>query len=121
MFMLYRTPKPSVKKILTLSGRQLSSKKWTKSQRAAFAAMAVRGEVKLAGLTLAQLCGLFQVSHSYVKRALSLPAELRAGIVHGDLTIAGIPSAPTEKKLADTVRAAGVERTWDEICRQLQL
>lgn len=37
--MQYSTAKPSVKEVTTLSGRQLSSKKWTKSQRAAFAAI----------------------------------------------------------------------------------
>jgi hypothetical protein len=117
--MEYRTPEPSVKEVLTLTGRQLSSKKRTKSQRAALAAMVLCGEVKLADLTVAQLCALFQVSRSYVKRALSLPAELLKVMANGDLTIAEMPAIPTDKRLADTVRAAGIERTWDEICRQL--
>ena len=117
--MLYRTPDVSVKEVLTLSGRQLSSAKWTKSQRAAFAAMVLYGELELTDVTQSQLCRLFRVSHAYLKSALAVPAEQREDMAHGDLTIAEISSEPTEKKLAETVRAAGVERAWEEICRQL--
>ncbi len=117
--MLYRTPHACVKDVLSLSGRQLSSGKWTKSQRAALAAMVLHGELELMDVTQAQLCRLFRVSHAYLQRVLALPAEQREDLAHGNLTIAEIPSAPTERKLEETVRAAGVERTWEEICRQL--
>jgi hypothetical protein len=117
--MLYRTPRASVKKVHGLTGRQLSSNKWTKSQRAALAAMVLHGELKLTDITQAHLCRLFQVSRSYLRRALALPAALRSQMAQGDLAITEVPPEPTDKQLADMVRAAGAERTWDEICRQL--
>jgi hypothetical protein len=118
--MLYRTPQPSVKEAFTLTGRQLSSSKWTKSQRAAFAAMVLSGELELTDITQAQLCRLFQVSRGYLNRALALPAKPRTEMAQGGLAIAEVPPEPTEKKLAEMVRAAGVERTWEEICRQVR-
>ena len=117
--MEYRTPEPSVKEVLILSGRQLSSTKWTKSQRAAFAAMVSHGELQLTDVTQSQLCRLFQVSRSYLRRALALPAALRSQMAQGDLAITEVPPEPTDKQLADIVRAAGVDRTWEEICRQV--
>jgi hypothetical protein len=117
--MLYRTPQSSVKEVLTLTGRQLASNKLTKSQRAAFAAMVLSGELELTNITRAQICRLFQVSPGYLQRALALPAALRSKLGHGDLTITEMPPIPTEKKLADVIRAAGVERAWEEICRQV--
>jgi hypothetical protein len=71
--MLYRTADLSVNKDFTLSGRELSSPKWTESQRAAFAAMVLHGELELTDVTQAQLRRLFRVSHAYFKRALALP------------------------------------------------
>jgi hypothetical protein len=117
--MRYRTPEPSVKEVLTLTGRQLSSNKWTKSQRAAFAAMVLSGELQLVDVTQAQLCRLFRVSRGYLQRALALPAALRSEMAQGDLPITEVPPEPTDKQLAEMVRAAGAERTWEEICRQL--
>jgi hypothetical protein len=71
--MLYRTADLSVNKVLTLSGRELSPPKWTKSQRAAFAPMVLHGELELTDVTQAQLCRLSRVSHAYLKRTLALP------------------------------------------------
>src|SRR5215831_7537925 len=117
--MKYRTPEPSVKKVRILSARRLSSTKWTKSQRAALAAMVFHGELKLTDITQAQLCRLFQVSRGYLRRVLVLPPALRSEMAKGNLGVAEVPPEPTDKQLADMVRAAGAERTWEEICRQL--
>ena len=102
--MLYRTPEPSVKKVLTITGRQFSSNKWPKSQRAALAA-----------------CRLFQISRGYLQRALALPAALRWEMAQSDLTITEMPPEPTDKQLADTVRAAGIERTWQPTSLTIKL
>ena len=60
--MLYRTADLSVNKLLTLSGSELSSPRWTKSQCAAFAAMVLHGEPELMDVTQGQLCRLSRSS-----------------------------------------------------------
>jgi hypothetical protein len=81
--------------------------------------LVLSGELELVDVTQTQLCRLFQVSRGYLQRALALAAELRKDVAHGEIAITEMPPEPTDKQLADMVRAAGAERTWEEICRQL--
>jgi hypothetical protein len=105
----------------TISGRGLSSRHLTKSQKAALGAQIVLGERegKLGDLAQRQVAKLLGVSVPYIQKAAALDFELRQAVLEGDLSLADIPAIPTEKKLDDTVKAAGIERTWDAICKQL--
>jgi hypothetical protein len=111
MPMLYRmadidTTAPSI------TGRTIARGRKSKSQKAALAAMILLGELKLDNLTKKQIAKLLGVSESYVGKALSLDAADREAMAEGRLTLAAVPTNPTDKEIEKTVRAAGVDRVW---------
>jgi hypothetical protein len=98
--MLYRAPAVSVNHVLMLSGRQLSSSNWTKSQGAAFAAMVLHGKRELTDATQAQLCrSLSSLARLPQPRAR---ASRRTALGQGSRFAhdAELPPEPSEKKLA---------------------
>jgi hypothetical protein len=110
--MLYRSPTTPVKK---LSGRAISSLDLSKSQLAAYAAMAALGERELDDLTRKQICKVFGVSPNYLSKAIALSSATREAVSRGEVPLSDIPTVPTARVLRKTVRDAGVAATWREL------
>jgi hypothetical protein len=96
----------------TISGRAVARQGKTKSQKAAIAAMIILGELKLDNPTKKQLAKMFGVSMPLVNKAIALNVDQRKALRKGWYTLADIPTALTDKKIEDTVVAAGVDRVW---------
>ena len=95
----------------TITGHTIARGRKSKSQKAAIAAMIIQGELKLDSPTKKQIAKLLGVSVPYVTRALNLDVAERWAMAEGWLTLA-VPTIPTDKKIEETVRAAGVHRVW---------
>jgi hypothetical protein len=94
-----------------MTGHTLARNGYSKSQRAAFAACFVLGELDFIKPTIKQLAKLFNVSVPYIHKALT--ASMRLGIKE----IADIP--PSTAELKRTINRAGTEPIWKALCDQL--
>ena len=114
--MLYRDISQNVN---VVSGRALNRRGLSKGQKAALAAQIVLGEVGQPKLSRRQLVQLMHVSLPYIRQAERLPAILREGVRAGRYTLALASTVPTDKKLAETIKSAGIDRVWQALCKQL--
>jgi hypothetical protein len=96
-----------------LTGHALARKGRSASQRAAFAASLILGELELTKPTKGQIAKLLDVSIPYVERALALSPVERSAVQDGFLTLARFKNPPTDLELERVVEAAGVGRTWN--------
>ena len=109
--MLYRDISQNVN---VVSGRALNRRGLSKGQKAALAAQIVLGEVGQPKLSRRQLVQLMRL-----RQAERLPAILREGVRAGRYTLALASTVPTDKKLAETIKSAGIDRVWQALCKQL--
>jgi hypothetical protein len=103
--------------VFKLSGRKLARGGYSKSPRAALAASVVYGEIEMIKPTLRQLAKAFNVSTTYIQKALALSPAERVKMRYGYTKIANIPPSAAELKRA--IKRAGIEPTWEAICNQL--
>jgi hypothetical protein len=96
----------------TITGHAIARGRKSKYQKAAIAAMILLGELKLDNPTKKQIAKLVGVSVRSVGKALNLGVADREAIAVGWLTLAAVPTIPTDKKIEKMVRAAGVDRVW---------
>jgi hypothetical protein len=100
-----------------LTGHKLARNHYSKSQRAAFAASVILGEVEMTNPTYKQVAKIFNVSIPYIQKALALSPLERVKMRGGYLVMTGLPPATAEvERLVDR---AGTEPTWQVICRRL--
>jgi hypothetical protein len=114
-----------------ITGVSLAHRSLTKEQRAVIAAEVLDGNLSFAP-TQAQMAGSAGVCVGYVARARKLPAEKRAAILAG--TARGLLAPPpkllalpkpnggngiSDEMLTELVRAAGTERVFQAIEREL--
>jgi hypothetical protein len=88
--MLFRSETISTDSIPVITGRAIARWGKTKSILAATVAMIVKGERRLEGLTLRQLCRAFGVSSTSVGKALALSPVDRQAMAESWLTLAEI-------------------------------
>jgi hypothetical protein len=101
-----------------MTGHKLARNGYSKSQRAAFAAYVVRGELDFTRPTLKQLAKLFNVSVPYIQKALTASDYDLAMVRLGIKEIADIP--PSTAELKRTISRAGIEPTWQALCDQIK-
>jgi hypothetical protein len=99
--------------VKTMSGYAVARNHRSASQRAAIAASIIAGEVEFTKPTKKQIAELLHVSVSYVDRALELDPVCRESMREGYLELSDFPNIPTDTQLQRTVKAAGVDRTWN--------
>jgi hypothetical protein len=100
-----------------LTGHTLARNGYSKSQRAAFAASFILGEVEITKPTHIQVAKVFNVSIPYIQKALALSPTARAVMRAGYLDMAGLP--PAKAELERVIGRAGNEPAWQVICRRL--
>jgi hypothetical protein len=111
---LYSTLTTPVKK---LTGHTLARNGYSKSQRAAFAASVILGEVELTKPTHIQVAKVFDVSIPYIQKALALSPLERVKMRGGYLVMTELP--PAKAELERVVDRAGTEPVWQAICHHL--
>lgn len=102
-----------------LTGHTIARNGYSASQRAALAAMIILGEVEFVKPTHKQIAKLLGVSTVYIDRALKLDPTRREWVADGLLQLTQFQKAPTDTHLDRLVSAAGTERVWGAICKQL--
>ena len=89
-----------------ISGREFARLDWTKSERAAFAAMVVLGERELDDLTREQICKVFRRLSRLLDQGARALAATREAVAAGEMPLSeDIPVIPTNKTLRKTMCA----------------
>jgi hypothetical protein len=109
--MLYPIQNLAATSTIPMSGRAIARKK-TKSERAAIAAMVLLGEIAPENPTKTQVARMVGVGIRSVDKALGLNAADRSAMSRGLLTLAAVPTVPSDQKIEAMVRGAGVDHVW---------
>ena len=107
-----------------ISGRNIAHTPRTASQRAAVAAMLVRGEAELIDPTVTHAAALLRVSVPYVYAALGATADERVDLALGKATVSEVAPSPAAAlcrewrraaphDLVEFVRRVGVDEVFD--------
>jgi hypothetical protein len=103
--------------VVKLTGHKLAHNHYSKSQRAAFAASTILGEVDLTKPTHKQVAKVFDVCIPYIQKALALSPLERAEMRDGNLEMTDLP--PPKAELERVIGRAGTDPSWDALCAHM--